>query len=142
MGRTDSRGKFARWQKKRFLIEVGFTPKKKNTPPRAAQPVFYLRSILHGAVSPPPPYNSRSSASTTAPPLLPAIVVLCLCRRLFVDCHFLLLLSAPLLPLRHQPSAASLQPPSSSKQSLLQLNHRAPPLAIRRCYPSLPPHTC
>jgi hypothetical protein len=59
-----------------------------NTPPRAAQPVFYLRSILHGTVSPPPPYNSRSSATTTAPRLSPAVVVLRLCRCLFVDCHF------------------------------------------------------
>jgi hypothetical protein len=141
MGRTDSRGKFARWQKKRFLIEV-FIPKKMNTPPCAAQPVFYLCSILHGAVSPPPPYNSCSSASTTAPRLSPAVVVLCLCRHLFVDCRFLLLLSAPLLPLHHRPSAASLQPPLSSKQSLLQLNHHAPPLVSHHCYPSLPPHTC
>jgi hypothetical protein len=61
-----------------------------NTPPRAAQPVFYLRSILHGSFSPLPPYNSCSFASTTVPRLLPAIVVLCLCRRSFVDCCFFL----------------------------------------------------
>ncbi len=71
---------------------------------------------------------SSSSASAAAHYLL--IVV------------FLLLSSAPLLPLCHRPSAASLQLPSSSKQSLLQLNHRALPLASHRCYPPLPPHTC
>jgi hypothetical protein len=59
-----------------------------NTPPRAAQPVFYFCSILHGAVSPLPLYSSFSSTSTTAPHLLPAIVILRLCRRPFVDCHF------------------------------------------------------
>ncbi len=70
-----------------------------NTPPCAAQPVFYLRSILHGAVSPPPPYNSCSSASTTAPRLLPAVVVLRLCRCLFVDCHlFVVVVSAIVAP--------------------------------------------
>ena len=71
-----------------------------NTQPRAAQPVFYLRSILHGAVSPLPPHNSCSSASTTAPRLWPAIVVLRLCRRSFVDCHFFfVIVSAVIAPL-------------------------------------------
>jgi hypothetical protein len=55
---------------------------------------------------------------------------------------FLSLSSAPLLPLRHQPSTASLQPPLSSKQSLLQLNHHALPLASHCCYTPLPLHTC
>ncbi len=48
----------------------------------------------------------------------------------------------PLLPLCHQPSTASLQPPLSSKQSLLQPNHCALPLASHCCYPPLPLHTC
>jgi hypothetical protein len=119
-------------------IEVGFNlvkkRKKMNTLPRAVPPVLYLRSILHGAVSPPPPYNSRSSASTTAPSASAAAHLLIVV--------FLSLMSAPLLPLRHQPSTMSLQPLLSSKQSLLQLNHHTLPLASCCRYPPLPPHTC
>ncbi len=55
---------------------------KVNTPPLAALPFFYLRSILHGAVSPLPLYNSLSFASTTAPRLLLAVIILHLCRRI------------------------------------------------------------
>jgi hypothetical protein len=69
------------------------------TLPCAAQPVFYLRSILHGAVFPPPPYNSCSSTSTTAPRLSPAVVVLRLCRCLFVDCRlFVVVVSTVVAP--------------------------------------------
>ncbi len=76
-----------------------FIQKKINTPPRAAQPVFYLRSILHGAVSPPLPYRSRSFASTTVPRLSLAVVALHLCRRSFVDCcFFVVVVSAVVAP--------------------------------------------
>ncbi len=83
-----------------------------SSPPRAAQPVFYLRSILHGAVSPPLPYNSCSSTSTTAPRLLPAVVVLPLCRRSFIDCRFVVVVIsavvAPLPPTIRRVSSAAI----------------------------------
>ncbi len=92
-------------------IEVEFIKKKMNTPPHTAQPVFYLHSILHGAVSPLPPYNSHSSASTTAPRLSPAIVVLRLCRRSFVDCHFFVVVISTIVasppPTVHRISSAA-----------------------------------
>jgi hypothetical protein len=95
-----------------------------NTPPRTAQPVFYLRFILHGTVSPPPLYNSCSSASTIAPCLSPAIVVLCLCHRSFVDCCFVVVVVsavvASLPPTVHRVSSAAivLQPVTPPAQPL------------------------
>jgi hypothetical protein len=94
-----------------------------NTPPRATLPNFYLRSILHGAVSPPPPYNICSSTSTTTPRLLPAAVVLCLFRRSFIDCCFFVIVhrvsSAVIVlqtvaPPTQPPRPASCQPLSLS----------------------------
>ncbi len=136
-----------------------------NNPPRATQPVFYLHSILHGAVSPPPPYNSCSSTSTTAPRLLPAIVILRLCRRSFVDCcFFVVIVSAVVAPLSPticsvssavvtlQTVAPPTQPPrpASCQLSLLSAFAAAHLLIVvfchchqRRCSPSAtnrPPH--
>jgi hypothetical protein len=104
-----------------------------NTLPCAAQPVFYLHSILHGAVSPPPPYNSCSSASTTMPRLSPAAVSLCLCRRLFVDCHFFVVVIS---------AVVALPPPTVCRVSsaALVLQTVAPPtqpLPPASCQPSL-----
>jgi hypothetical protein len=129
-----------------------------NTPPHAAQPVFYLRSILHGAVSPPPPYNSCSSASTTAPRLSPAVIVLRLCRCLFVDCHlFAVVVSAvvaPPPPTVHRVSSAAVvlqtvapptQPPRPASRQPLSLSAFATAHLLiivfchcrqRRCSPS------
>ncbi len=120
-----------------------------NTPPCAAQPFFYLCSILHGAVSPPPLYNSCSSASTTAPHLLPAVVVLRLCRRSFVDCcYFVVVVSAVVAPLPrtlHRVSSATVilqtialltQPPhpASYQPSLLSAFATAHLLIVVFCH--------
>ncbi len=136
-----------------------------NTLPRAAQPVFYLRSILNGTVSPLPPYNSCSSASTTAPRLSTAIVVLHLCCRSCADCHFFVVVVsavvAPLPPTIHcvsstavilQTVAPPTQPscPASRQPSSLSTFAPAHLLIVvfchcrqRRCSPSAadhPPH--
>ncbi len=120
-----------------------------NTPPCAAQPVFFLRSILHGAISPPPPYNSCSSASTTAPRFSPAIVVLRLCCRSFVDCCFVVVvviaIVAPLPPTVCHVSLATVvlqtvapptQPPcpTSCQPLLLSAFAAAPLLIVVICY--------
>ncbi len=111
--------------------------KEMNTLPCAAPPVFYLRSNLHGAVSPPPPYNSRSSASTTAPRLSPAVVVLRLCRRSFVDCCFFVIIrriSSAAVFL--QTAAPPTQPPrpSSRQPSLLSAFAAAHLLIVVFCH--------
>ncbi len=58
-------------------------------------------SSLHDLTTKPlPPHNSRSSASTTMPRLSPAVVVLRLCHRSFVDCYFfVIVISAVVAPL-------------------------------------------
>jgi hypothetical protein len=122
-------------------IEFGIEPcqekKKINTPPRTALPVFYLHSILHGTVSPLPPYKSCSSASTTAPCLLPAIVVLCLCRRSFVDCcFFVLVLCMSSVAVFLQTVAPPTQPscPASCQPSLLYAFAAAHLLIVVFCH--------
>ena len=104
-----------------------------NTPPRAAQPVFYLRSILHGAVSPPPPCNSRFSVSTTAPRLLPAVIVLRLCRRsLFVDCCFFVVVVSAVVA----PPPPTVRRISSAAVVLQTVPHPTQPPCPASCQPS------
>ncbi len=107
-------------------------PNLSSTSTRSSMALFLL--CRHTAVTlTPPPLRpaSRQLLSSSASAAAYLLIVI-----------FLSLLSTPLLPLRHQSSVACLQPPLSSKQWLLQLNHCALPLASRHCYPPLPPHTC
>jgi hypothetical protein len=124
-------------------FEVGFNPAKKRKnelpcPPACLPPPSSMtlsRSLHHHTTVTPPPPPPRpascqpSSSSTSAGAHLLIVV-------------FLSLSSAPLSPLCHRPSAASLQPPLSSKQSLLHLLHRAPPFASHRCPLPLSPLIC
>jgi hypothetical protein len=103
-----------------------------NTPPRAAHPVFYLCSILHGAVSPPLPYNSCSSASTTAPRLLPAIVILRLCCRSFVHCRFFIVVVSAIVA----PPPPTVRRVSSAAVVLQTVAPPTQPLRPASCQPS------
>jgi hypothetical protein len=116
-------------------FKVGFNPTKKRKNEHPCPPIFHLhlswpyceasaaaqQLLLHLR------HHTLPLASHPSPPPLPPLI----CRLMLL----LLLLSALLLPLRHQLSTASLQPPLSSKQPLLHLHHHPPlsPAVIVLC---------
>jgi hypothetical protein len=104
-----------------------------NTPP--ARPSS--TSILHDhIVKPLPPHNSCSLSTTTAPFILPAIVILHLCRRSFVDCcFFVIVVSAVVAP--RPPTVVACPLPHLlrlfSRRLPVLLHLILPPLLVRHC---------